>query len=190
MHVANKLTIGRIFLALTFILFFSSDSCWSLWICIIIAVMIELSDFLDGRLARRYGQVTDFGKLMDPFADSIARFTIFLCFLAAGWAPVWIVAIFFYRDMLVAIIRVFSLRSGVVVSARKSGKAKAWVQALAIFLVLGLQGLSRLGFLPESVDQHYLALITSAIIGGAALVTLWSAIDYWNANKSMVFAAM
>lgn len=184
------LTLGRILLSPVFIAFFLVDSDWSLLVCVMLAVAIELSDFFDGKMARRLEQITDFGKLMDPFADSIARFTIFLCFLGAGWAPIWIVATFFYRDMLVAIIRVFSLRSGVVVAARKSGKIKAWSQGIAILLVLSLHGLARVSSLPAFFGSTLLRYTTWIAIGGAALVTLWSAVDYWQGNKSLVLQAM
>jgi len=145
---------------------------------------------LDGQLARRNRQITDFGKLMDPFADSVSRFSIFISFLSAGLAPVWIIIIFFYRDTLVSVVRVFSMKEGVVVAARQSGKTKAWVQATAIFLVLFILLFQKLGVFPSLLSPPNHILLTTAIISIAAVVTLWSAIDYWKANKEVVYLAM
>ncbi len=183
--MSNFLTLSRILFAPVFIVFFLINTTWSLFLCVFIAFIIELSDFMDGRVARKRAQITDFGKLMDPFADSVARFTIFLCFMSRGLAPVWIVVIFFYRDVLVSVIRLFSIKFGVVVSARRSGKIKAWAQGVAIFTVLGIllfEKLDILAFWP-------LMEIATGFIIAAAIVTFWSGIDYWNGNKQMIHRA-
>lgn len=187
----NILTLIRIVISPIFLFCFTVHTLGAYILCFLLAVIIELSDYFDGIIARKSNQITDFGKLMDPFADSIARFTIFLSFLSAGLAPLWMIAIFFYRDVLVSVVRVFSMRQGIVVSARKSGKTKAWVQAVSTFLVLLLLILQRAQALPPSlaVDPAFKQL-TMVIIGIAALVTLWSAFDYWIHNKQAVFSAM
>ncbi|MBD3385351.1 CDP-diacylglycerol--glycerol-3-phosphate 3-phosphatidyltransferase [candidate division KSB1 bacterium] len=184
MKMANLLTLSRIFFAPLFILFFLINTTWSLAICILIVFLIELTDFFDGRVARKREEITDFGKLMDPFADSVARFSIFLCFLDYELAPVWIIVIFFYRDVLVSVIRLFSIKFGVVVSARRSGKIKAWAQGLAIFAVLGLLLFDKLDLISWPVP-----LFAKWLIIAAAVVTLWSGIDYWKANKHMFHRA-
>jgi len=156
-------------------------------VCFLLSVVMELSDYFDGKLARWNKQTSDFGKLMDPFADSISRFTIFLCFLSAGWAPLWMVAIFFYRDVLVSMIRVFAMKQGVVLAARKSGKTKAWVQAVCIWLVLAVILVQKAGFFAEFFSvagRTY--LITTGIVAISAMITLYSGIDYWDANKDAV----
>jgi CDP-diacylglycerol--glycerol-3-phosphate 3-phosphatidyltransferase len=183
----NVLTVARIFLSPLFIAVFMFDSFPAYVVCFILSILMELSDFFDGKLARRYKQISDFGKLMDPFADSISRFTIFLCFLSAGWAPLWMIAIFFYRDVLVSVIRVFAMKQGTVVAARKSGKTKAWVQAVCIWLVMIVVLLERSGIAIEFFSipgRTY--LLTSSIIAISAVITLWSGYDYWAANKSAV----
>ena len=154
MKAPNILTVSRFILAPVFVVFFLFHTTWSLVICILIAAIIELTDFLDGRLARRNKQITDFGKLMDPFADSVSRFSIFISFLSAGLAPVWIIVIFFYRDTLVSVVRVFSMKEGVVVAARRSGKTKAWVQAFAIFFVLFILLFQKKGYYPFCLPSH------------------------------------
>lgn len=189
MQLPNTLTIIRITLSPLFILFFMINTAWSLFVCLLLFGVLEITDLLDGHIARRDDKVTVFGKLMDPFADSIARFTIFLSFLSADLAPLWMIAIFFYRDVLVAIIRVFAIKEGVVVSARQSGKIKAWFQALGILFVLAVLFMQKLGWLPQQINLFGISVITIAIFL-SALYTLYSALDYWNGNKKIVLAAM
>jgi CDP-diacylglycerol--glycerol-3-phosphate 3-phosphatidyltransferase len=190
MKLPNFLTLSRIAISPLFILFFMIDSLWSLIVCMILFILIEITDFLDGQIARGTQQITVFGKLMDPFADSIARFTIFLSFLSAGLAPVWMIAIFFYRDVLVAIIRVFSIKEGVVVAARKSGKQKAMAQGIGIFFILIYLLLEKSGHLPPGLETLWNIKLPTIILAVAALVTLYSGIDYWNGNKSIVINSL
>jgi CDP-diacylglycerol---glycerol-3-phosphate 3-phosphatidyltransferase len=194
MKLPNILTVSRIFLSPLFIIAFLFHTLESYIVCFFLALFIELSDIFDGILARRYKQTSDFGKLMDPFADSISRFSIFLCFLSAGLAPLWVIAVFFYRDTLVSIIRVFSIREGIVVSARQSGKIKAWGQAISIWVVLILMIIYKANYWPEvlgtpDMPGHF-HQITSIIIAIAAVITLWSGVDYWNSHKKAVYNAM
>ncbi len=187
----NLLTLLRIALSPVFLLCFMANTLGAYIICLIIAAIVELTDYFDGILARKSNQITDFGKLMDPFADSISRFSMFLAFLSAGLAPLWMVAIFFYRDVLVSVVRVFSMKQGILVAARKSGKTKAWVQALCAFSVMILLVLRKLNCLPAVVSSETaFKHLTMSIIGVAAMVTLWSAFDYWSANKQAIYAAM
>jgi CDP-diacylglycerol---glycerol-3-phosphate 3-phosphatidyltransferase len=191
MKIPNILTLIRILISPVFLVCFTVHTLGAYIVCFLLAVLIELTDLFDGIIARKSNQITDFGKLMDPFADSIARFSIFLSFLSAGLAPLWMIAIFFYRDVLVSVVRVFAMREGVVLSARKSGKTKAWVQAVCTFAVLLLLILQRAKILPLqfSVEPAFTQL-TTALIGMAALVTLWSAFDYWHHNKQAVYSAI
>lgn len=189
MQLPNSLTIIRIGLSPLFILFFMLDSAWSLFVCLLLFGVLEITDLLDGYIARRENLVTVFGKLMDPFADSIARFTIFLSFLHADLAPLWVIAIFFYRDVLVSIIRVFAIREGVVVSARQSGKTKAIIQAICILFVLAVLYFQKLGWVQGNISIAGISIF-SIVIFFTAIYTLYSAVDYWNGNKSIVLASM
>jgi CDP-diacylglycerol--glycerol-3-phosphate 3-phosphatidyltransferase len=190
MEFANILTIMRIALAPIFIVFFMINTFWSLLISMGIYIVSEATDYFDGILARRFRQVSFFGKLMDPFADSISRFTVFICFLAKGLAPVWLIVIFFYRDVLVSVIRVFAMKEGVVISARKSGKTKAWVQALCIFMVFVILILEKLSIVKNAYWKPFHLHYATFFIAIAALITIWSAFDYWHYNKQVIFNAM
>jgi len=173
--IANQLTLGRLALSPVFVLVFVLGGKAGHVAALGIACLFELTDILDGYLARSKREMTDFGKLMDPLADSVARFSVFLCFLWAGYAPLWVVVLLFYRDATVAYTRVAAARAGVVLAARWSGKVKAIVQGAAILIVLGLIVLTPADdaavMAATRQKAHYLMLVVAA-------VTLWSGVDY------------
>ncbi|HQO34750.1 MAG TPA: CDP-alcohol phosphatidyltransferase family protein, partial [bacterium] len=122
---------------------------------------------------RRRREVSDLGKLLDPFADSISRFSIFLCLLAEEYVPVWMVALVFYRDALVSYLRVGAATYAVVMSARLSGKIKAVVQGFGTVFITFLIACRELGWVTWDIRQ--IAYWAMAVI---TVVTLWSAMDY------------
>ena len=150
-----------------------------LGLCLLGLVAAEVTDVMDGIVARRTGEVSAIGKLLDPLSDSIFRMFVFLGFLASGWMPLWMMAIFFARDILVAYLRVFSGLQNIVLAARISGKLKAIGQAtcqiaLVILFLFDHWELSDrfLGFsLPMPQIAFWLCLVAVAI-------TVWSAWDY------------
>ena len=153
------------------------------WVLIMV-ILAEFSDLADGYIARRYKIVTNFGKLLDPYADSIYRFTVFLCFMAKGIAPLWMVAIIFYRDVVVAIVRNFGVLSHVVIAARKSGKIKAIAQSTAINLIVAIIVIKE--FVYPKADVTSIKNISYYLMLGATLVTLFSAFDYVLGNWHII----
>lgn len=139
----------------------------------------ELTDIMDGLLARRLGQSSRFGALFDPYCDSISRLIIFFGLASKGLCPMWLFLILALRDVSVAYIRIMYILSGKRASARASGKAKAWVQGLG---ALALAALFAQGRLDVSADyafgQHWLP---TTIVLAVAAVTLWSLLDYFGA---------
>jgi CDP-diacylglycerol--glycerol-3-phosphate 3-phosphatidyltransferase len=179
MTVPMVLTLGRLALAPVFFLFYQlaghgSPVCIAA-VCVVF-LLIEISDLLDGFLARRLRQESELGKVLDPFADSLSRLSYFVAFVGSGILPVWILLILVYRDVSVAYIRVMISRDKVLLPARLSGKLKAWIYGLAGFggvlvLVLAKTGIS--------------AEIQACVRQGAgwlfvlsAGVALWSMVDY------------
>jgi len=177
--VANQLTLARLALSPVFVLVFILGGTAGYLLALVIAVLFEITDLLDGYIARSKRQTTDFGKLVDPMADTVARFSVFLCFLWRGYAPLWMVAIVFYRDFFVAYIRVAAARGGVVLAARFSGKLKALTQGVVILAILIL-----IVWTPE--DDLFLVEATRAtahrLMGLVVLVTVWSGFDYLRAG--------
>lgn len=176
MHVwtfANALTATRIALSPVFIACFFVGGTGGKVAAFIIACLFELTDALDGYLARTRGEVSGVGKLMDPLADSISRFSVFLCLYGAGYVPVWMVAIIFYRDALVSYLRIGAAANAVLMGARASGKIKAIVQGIATVGITALIAADALAWL--RLDVHAIAYAAMAAV---TLVTVWSAIDY------------
>ena len=175
MNLPTKITFTRIVGSPLFITFFYLGwqvNRWFLIVALVLAVVFELTDLIDGLLARRWGQVTDLGKVLDPFADCISRFSIFLCFMWAGYAHVFMVALIFYRDIIVANIRIAAAMRGLVIQARTSGKVKAGVQAGVIITVM--MGINIFG----KVSQTFRMVSLSWLMGALTAVTVWSGVDY------------
>ena len=173
LNPATILTLSRIVLAPVFVVFFSINGTTAAFLALFIAALSELSDLLDGIVARKTGNVTELGKILDPLSDSIARFTVFLCFLKAGIAPIGFVLLIFYRDIIVATIRTYCGLKGIVVSARSSGKIKAIFQASGIIIILCVR------FLSLYLDRQEPTGLYLIIMGIVTLVTIWSGIDYF-----------
>ncbi|MHC4202209.1 MAG: CDP-diacylglycerol--glycerol-3-phosphate 3-phosphatidyltransferase [Planctomycetota bacterium] len=161
-----------------------------LWACLILTCLSEGSDFLDGWLARRWDQVSAFGKLMDPYADSIFRLAVLLCFASpphGPWYPLWMPILLFWRDTGTSTIRLFGMGQGTVVAARFWGKAKAAAQATLIIALLVLAlARDRLAFFTDP------ALRASAFWMMAIVVAIawFGLITYIRAYSSMLRKGM
>lgn len=176
--LANALTTFRLLISPVFIAVFFWDSPLSAPVSLVLVLLSEGSDVLDGYLARSRGQVTPFGKLLDPFADSISRFTVFLCYLTANLAPLWMVVIILYRDLLISALRATAAAQGVIISARKSGKIKAVVQGTSIIAIQLLRLLNENRDAVSSYAHGFMTAVT--------LVTAWSAMDYVWGNRMVL----
>jgi CDP-diacylglycerol--glycerol-3-phosphate 3-phosphatidyltransferase len=135
-NIANNITFVRIFLSFIALALVMSGDIKLLLVAIIIIAYSELTDMLDGYLARRDACVTSLGKLLDPLSDSISRFIYFFAFGYMGLFPIWLVIILFVRDIIVAYIRTYMSLMGIAMGARFSGKAKALVQFGGQYLLL------------------------------------------------------
>jgi CDP-diacylglycerol--glycerol-3-phosphate 3-phosphatidyltransferase len=143
----------------------------------------ELSDAFDGYFARKYNQVTDFGKILDPMADSMARISIFLTFtLEPVRLPIFLIFIFLYRDSVISTLRTICALKGFALAARRSGKIKAVLQAAATFFVLILMIPHAMGTLSGDNLTYY----SSCAVGIAAIYTLYSGLEYIYANWSYI----
>jgi CDP-diacylglycerol--glycerol-3-phosphate 3-phosphatidyltransferase len=135
----------------------------------------EMSDLVDGAIARYHGTVTDLGKLVDPLADTLSHVGAFLCLMWVGLIPFWVLLIVYYREAVVGTLRVIAAKEGYVVQARPSGKIKSLSQAIAANVIVG--------FL---VVSHYVvglrglvapvAWILSILVALGALISL---VDYY-----------
>ncbi len=168
----NLLSLARIFCGPVVMVLVAQANVTALVFTIVVMLLAEISDLLDGHLARKLNVTSAFGKIVDPLADSLYRALVFLTFMDAGWMPVWMVAVIISRDILVSYLRIFSEQHGITMGARQSGKIKAVFQGVVqigtvvLVIVAG-------GTLAGIYDTLVYALLLIA-----TLVTAWSGIDY------------
>ncbi len=175
--IPNALTLFRLASAPVFLFcwfFFTGDQRpVGLWICLVLACLSEASDLLDGQTARWLNQVSDFGRLMDPYADSIFRLTAFFCFASTvdgkPWFPLWMPVLFMLRDIGTSVVRTFAMQQKIVVAAKASGKIKAIAQGCVMIALLVL-AVVRGKFGIEAPDFHRDAFWMMAIV---------LAVGYW-----------
>jgi CDP-diacylglycerol--glycerol-3-phosphate 3-phosphatidyltransferase len=187
--IPNALTLARAALVLPFWIAFEQPGVAAAAAAVGIAFAIELTDLLDGWLARRLGATSDLGKLLDPAADAFSRLTIFIALATRAapdggppWLPGWVPALMLFRDTGVAFVRQVAASRGRVVGARLSGKLKAWVQGIAIWilLVVHLEATWR-GVVAD--DRRRVAEWAGAI---AALFMLGTLLDYALGNRDVL----
>ena len=134
----QALTASRFFLAIVFaVILLSAD--WStriLWTCFIILVIAELTDLLDGMLARRFGITSEFGAMLDPYIDSMTRLLVFWSLATAGLVLDFVPIVMALRDVTVAHLRIILIHRGRSVGAKWSGKIKAQAQTAGSLLAM------------------------------------------------------
>jgi CDP-diacylglycerol--glycerol-3-phosphate 3-phosphatidyltransferase len=189
LSIANYLTLFRLVLSPIFILVYSQAEFFGItaqvlpFILLSLLFISELTDACDGYFARKYNQVTDLGKILDPMADSISRITVFLAFTQPPVnLPILLVFVFLYRDSVVSTLRTICALKGFALAARTSGKIKAVIQAVSAFIILLLMITQSQDYISLDVLQQ-----TSAwVVGIAALYTLCSGVEYIYANRKYI----
>lgn len=186
MSFANYLTLIRLIISPIFLLIYSYADAMGIdqftlpFVLLTLLATSELSDAFDGYFARKFNQVTDLGKILDPMADSIARTTVFLAFTQPPVnLPVTLIFIFLYRDSVVSTLRTVCALKGFALAARISGKVKAFIQAIAALIILIMMIPHAYG----DITTATLQLASSWIVGVAGAYTLFSGIDYVYANR-------
>lgn len=138
MNLPNRLTLMRIGAAFIFMIFLFADNLYAKYLALFFFTGAVLTDIYDGRLARREGKVTNFGRLMDPLADKILIVTAFVSFvgLKEVHIPPWTVIIIISREFAVTGLRLLAASQGEILAAEKGGKHKTASQMVAIFTIL------------------------------------------------------
>ncbi len=136
MSLANGLSLFRLGISPLLLLFFV-DNIWVRAVVLALFILGEISDFLDGIVARHKNEVSDFGKLIDPMADVIFHLTLFMIFLTLGYVQGWMVIVLVWREIAVSSLRLMaSTDRRMVIAAAMPGKIKANVQALVTLLIM------------------------------------------------------
>ena len=182
-NLPNYLSAVRIvFSPLFMVVFF-----WPVWtdghfatgsviLCWILMFLMDISDILDGYTARKFGIVSDFGKMFDPYTDLFARLTYFLCFVGLGRMPVWMFAIIVYREISVTFMRMIMMSHGFAMGARMGGKIKEWVYAFAAISSLLAVTFERTGLCLGAVD--FVWTVAKVFYALSVLFTIITFFDY------------
>ena len=185
MNTPNKLTLLRVILVPVFLLLlYLVPEPYNYFSAVVIFVIAALTDSLDGYLARKNGQVTTFGKFLDPLADKILVISALVYFVGANLASPVAVIIILAREFMVTSLRLVAVSSdGKVIAAGILGKIKTVTQMVSIIAILLLCGLLIMQVLPAAFSVYWTSRI---LIWICAVVTVLSGLDYLFKNRNSV----
>ena len=175
MNLPNKLTILRVILIPFFVVFilFDITGATDKWIALVIFCVASLTDMLDGKIARKYNLVTNFGKFMDPLADKLLVCTALICLTSMNRLNVIVVLVIIAREFIISGFRLVASDNGIVIAASYWGKFKTVSQmALIIVLIMDLGGVWN--------------VVGTVLTWVALLLTVVSLIDYIAKNKQVL----
>src|ERR1043166_879691 len=138
MNWANRITLSRLALTVLFVVALNSSWQYARTTALIIFLVAGLTDFIDGEIARRYGIITNFGKLMDPLVDKIMMAAAFISLVPMGAIPAWAATTVVAREFLITGLRLMASARGQVLPAERLGKHKTSWQIITVIFFLGL----------------------------------------------------
>ena len=175
MNLPNKLTLFRVILIPFFVFFMLAPyfEGYGNYIAVAIFIVASLTDMLDGKIARKYNLVTNFGKFMDPLADKLLVCSAMICMIEMGKLPAWIVIVIIAREFIISGFRLVASDNGIVIAASYWGKFKTVFQmAMIIVLIADFGGV--------------FDIIAQVLIWIALALTIISLIDYVVKNKEVL----
>ena len=170
MTLASKITLVRVLLIpVVMVLMYLSGGTPNAWLFIALAVFIiaSLSDYVDGHIARKYNQVTDFGKFLDPLADKLLVIAVMTIFCQWGLMPAWALMIVLTREFAVTGLRLVAVGNGTVIAAGWSGKVKTASTMIGLCFMMAVPGVGWLGILVNAV---------------IVITTVYSGVEYFIQN--------
>lgn len=172
MTTASKFTMARIFMIPAFMaaFYFSAQTPWLKYLALGIFILASLTDFVDGQIARRCHQVSDFGKFLDPLADKLLVIAAMAIFCEWGNFPAWAFMIVLAREFAVTGLRLIAVGNGTVIAAGWSGKVKTFSTMVALCVWIVFHGAAPMNWLDW------------AITGVIVLPTLYSGAEYFVKN--------
>jgi CDP-diacylglycerol--glycerol-3-phosphate 3-phosphatidyltransferase len=138
MNWANRLTLGRLVLTILFVVSLSTSWAYGRTAALVLFLLAGVTDYLDGQIARRWGIITNFGKLMDPLVDKVMMASAFICLVPLGAIPAWVATIIVARDFLITGLRLLASAEGVILPAERLGKHKTSWQIVTVAYLLAL----------------------------------------------------
>ena len=190
MNLPNKLTMMRMILIPFMMFFYLADFIphgIGKIVALVIFAVAALTDLLDGKIARKYNLVTNFGKFLDPIADKVLTSAAFFLFMADGTIPapwgVIVVTIIITREFAVSALRLLASSKGKVLAADIWGKAKTMVTMIALPVCFVVSYLVSSGFNLPAIAIDSVAIVSYVMIGVATVLTLLSGVNYIVKNK-------
>lgn len=190
MRLSNKFTLTRIILAPVIFIIYNLPK-WLEWestslpsviaICAAIPILAfaELTDYFDGHYARKNNEVSDFGKMFDPFADVFLHLSMFTCFVFDGYMPIICYVLIFYREFSQNFLRMVAAKSGTAIAARKGGKVKTVFYVATCFVVLIQELIIRTGLNTTlALNMDIFRYVGWGFAGVCVILAYSSFIDY------------
>lgn len=175
MNLPNKLTILRVIMIPFFVLALlieGGENQTYRYIAAAIFIIASLTDMLDGKIARKYNLVTNFGKFMDPLADKLLVCSALICMVELRELPAWMVIVIISREFIISGFRLVASDNGVVIAASYWGKFKTTFQMIAVVLLI--------------LRIEALAMVTTAVVWIALALTVISLVDYIVKNAGVL----
>lgn len=192
MNLANKLTLGRIFLVPVFLIFIAiSDIPYGTFIATFIFILASLTDKIDGYVARSRNQITNFGKFMDPLADKLLVTAALISLVELQVVPAWAAIVIIAREFAVSGLRTIAASEGKVIAASWWGKIKTVIQIIAIIILLLKVNVSTSAYLTKLVTEIdfwniFFEYMPNISLGLAVIITIMSGVDYFRKNKHTI----
>ena len=176
MNLPNKLTLFRVVLIPFFVFFLLAPffEGYGNYIAVAIFIIASLTDLLDGKIARKYNLVTNFGKFMDPLADKLLVCSAMICLISTGQLPAWIVIIIISREFIISGFRLIASDNGVVIAASYWCKFKTTFQMLMVIVLI------------LNIEHPVFEVIGTVLIYVSLALTIISLIDYIIKNKDVL----
>ena len=176
MNLPNKLTLFRVILIPFFVFFLLAPyfEGYGNYIAVAIFIVASLTDMLDGKIARKYNLVTNFGKFMDPLADKLLVCSAMICLISTGQLAAWIVIIIIAREFIISGFRLIASDNGIVIAASYWGKFKTTFQMLMVIVLI------------LNIPNQFFTVLGTILIYIALALTIISLIDYIAKNKDVL----
>ena len=186
MNLPNKLTVARIILTPFYLAAMLINFEYHYLVAAIIFIVASITDFFDGKIARKNNLITTFGKLCDPVADKMLTTAALLAFMQLGLCNIWIVMIVLTREFLVTSFRLVATAQGIVIPAGIWGKLKTASQMIfSIIIMVGIQIIDVFGW-----DFEIFSLVSNILLWITAALTVISGIKYLVDGKKVIDFSM
>jgi CDP-diacylglycerol--glycerol-3-phosphate 3-phosphatidyltransferase len=190
MNVPNKLTISRFVLTLAFLVVIFAKTGYYETIALGLFSVAGLTDYFDGKIARRDNLITNFGVLMDPLADKIMVCSAFIAFVGCGWTPAWMAVVVVARELAITGLRLLAASKNLVLAAERFGKHKTISQIVAIIALLVLHSYLQWGvigqiFAINIIWGPWVIWFAPLSLWVAVILTFTSGVIYLWRNRSL-----